>query len=270
MPTTLAEFTLQGGSSNTQTFYDISLVDGYNLPLAIIHHPSANTTWIPPNLTNCACIASSGFLSPSTSPSAQQPYYTNATYPMPYEPSQTNSTLLTWCPFPLQKFPPTIPGSQNNIFPYPDDAVPRPAFQPCLSPCSATGNPEDCCTGRYGSPDACAPSAYSRAAKRVCPDAYSYAYNDRASTFVVPSGGGWEVRFCPRGRSTDILATFGEEVAAVGAGRGLGEEGWGRVRDAAYVEGRRGRGGSGSGGGRVEVRGWGLVVVVVTVVMMGL
>ncbi|KAK4153095.1 Hsp70-like protein [Chaetomidium leptoderma] len=226
VPTTIAEFTLQGGSSKNQTFYDISLVDGYNLPLAIIHHPSPNNTWIPPNLTNCACIASAGHLSSSPSSSA---YHTNTTYPMPYEPAQTNDTLQTWCPFDLQKFPlPNKPG--NGIFPYPDDSLPRPAFQPCLSKCSATNAPRDCCTAGsyYHSPATCEPSLYSRRAKRVCPDAYSYAYNDGASTFVVPSGGGWEVRFCPGGRSTDILGTFGDEVATVGAGRGLSAVGWER------------------------------------------
>jgi hypothetical protein len=39
-PATLAEFTLQG--SNQQTFYDISAVDGYNLPLAIVMLPNGN------------------------------------------------------------------------------------------------------------------------------------------------------------------------------------------------------------------------------------
>ena len=57
VPTTLAEFNLIGGVDGKQTFYDISLVDGYNIPLGIVYLPAENTTWIPPNLTNCACIA---------------------------------------------------------------------------------------------------------------------------------------------------------------------------------------------------------------------
>ncbi|KAK3298617.1 thaumatin family-domain-containing protein [Chaetomium fimeti] len=248
VPTTLAEFTLQGGDANDQTFYDISLVDGYNLPLAIIYHPAPNTTWIPPNLTNCACIASAGYLTPSSSTSIHPSpdpaaLNTNNTYPMPYEPLQTNSTIQTWCPLYLQQSPPHNKPEEEEpqepiepgTSPSPNSTTttttttPPPTFHPCLSPCSATRDPAACCTGPYSTPETCSPTLYARRAKRVCPDAYSFAYDDRASTFVVPAGGGWEVRFCPRGRSTDILRAFGDEVRAVGAGRGLSEEGWGRI-----------------------------------------
>ncbi|KAH6628264.1 thaumatin family-domain-containing protein [Chaetomium tenue] len=277
VPTTLAEFTLQGGDFNDQTFYDISLVDGYNLPLAIIYHPAPNTTWIPPNLTNCACIATAGYLSPSSSTSLHpspdlSALNTNTTYPMPYESVETNSTIQSWCPSQLQQYPPhNKPGSGPgqgadgpDTLPNPADGAgnssswaPRPSFQPCLSPCSATHEAADCCTGPYNDPGVCVPSTYARRAKRVCPDAYSFAYDDRASTFVVPAGGGWEVRFCPRGRSTDILGAFGEQVRSVGAGAGLDAEGWGRVRDWGYVE-KRWRGGGGLTRGKVSL---GVVVV---------
>jgi hypothetical protein len=46
----------------------------------------------------------------------------------------------------------------------------------------------------------------------VCPDAYSYAYDDQTSTFIIPQGGGFEVVFCPAGRSSNILATFGDQL----------------------------------------------------------
>ena len=44
------------------------------------------------------------------------------------------------------------------------------------------------------------------AAKAVCPDAYSYAYDDQTSTFIISQGPGFEVIFCPGGRSTTIIA----------------------------------------------------------------
>uniref|UniRef100_A0A8H7NJH5 Uncharacterized protein n=1 Tax=Bionectria ochroleuca TaxID=29856 RepID=A0A8H7NJH5_BIOOC len=47
-PATLAEFNLAGGFNGMQTFYDISLVDGYNIPMAITYIPAKNTTFIPP------------------------------------------------------------------------------------------------------------------------------------------------------------------------------------------------------------------------------
>jgi len=213
VPTTLAEFNLLAGTEGKQTFYDISLVDGYNLPLAIVYHPSKNTSWIPPNLTNCACIASAGYLA---EPARSGLAYTNASFPVPWEASQTNSALSVWCPWDLQEYPPYKPG--NGIYPYPDDDIQRPVFDPCLSACSATGAAQDCCTGHYNDPGICRPSFYSEQAKAVCPDAYSYAFDDQTSTFIIPTGGGWEIVFCPRGRSTNILEVFGSELRALASG----------------------------------------------------
>lgn len=231
MPVTLAEFNLMGGENNDQTFYDISLVDGYNLPVGIIYIPAANTTWIPPNLTNCICIASAGFLDP---PSRSGLYYTNKTFPIPWEPDQTNPSVGGWCPWDLQVYPPSKPG--DGIYPYPDDSIQRPVFDPCLSACAATGNPEDCCTGKYDDPNVCSPSLYSENAKSVCPDAYSYAFDDQTSTFIIPSGGGWEVVFCPRGRSTNILRVFGDELRTIASGGGLPREILERVQNRTYIE----------------------------------
>ncbi|KAK5656351.1 hypothetical protein OQA88_4731 [Cercophora sp. LCS_1] len=211
VPTTLAEFNLVGGTYGNQTFYDISLVDGYNLPMAIVFHPSTNTSYIPPNLTNCACIASSGYLAePARSGLVYSP---NASFPIPWESAQTNNTVASWCPWDLQEYPPSKPG--DGIYPYPDDNIQRPVFDPCYSACSSTGDPRDCCTGDFNNPDKCAPSLYSQQAKAVCPDAYSYAYDDQTSTFIIPSGGGWEIVFCPKGRSTNILEIFGDELRIV-------------------------------------------------------
>jgi hypothetical protein len=205
-PVTLAEFDLAGGSKGTQTFYDISLVDGYNLPLGLTYIPgnSSNLQDIPPNLTNAACIGTTGLLSDVASPA------TNSSYPLPYVTKITNADLADWCPWNLQLNPPTKPG--DGVYPYPDDNIARPAFCPCLSQCAKTNAPSDCCTGSYNDPDVCKPGLYSSQAKSICPDAYSFAFDDQTSTFIIPSGGGWEVTFCPEGRSTNILATFGKQL----------------------------------------------------------
>ena len=62
----------------------------------------------------------------------------------------------------------------DGVYPYPDDNIQRPAFDPCYSACAKYNNAADCCTGHHGSPSTCQPSDYSKAAKGVCPDAYSY------------------------------------------------------------------------------------------------
>jgi hypothetical protein len=206
-PVTLAEFDLAGGSQGTQTFYDISLVDGYNLPVGLTYIPGNDSSRqeIPPNLTNCACIGTTGLISDAASPS------TNASFPIPYDTKTTDSDLARWCPWDLQLNPPTKPG--DGVYPYPDDNIQRPAFSPCLSQCAKTNSPSDCCTGSYDDPSICKPGLYSSQAKAVCPDAYSYAFDDQTSTFIIPSGGGWEVTFCPIGRSTNILKTFGKQLS---------------------------------------------------------
>jgi Thaumatin family len=198
---TLAEFDLAGGESGQDTFYDISLVDGYNLPMGLIY--MAVDKDIPPNLTNLACIATIGL--DSATPTSS----TNASFPIPYV-TTSDADLASWCPWDLQLNPPTKPG--DGVYPYPDDNIKRPAFCPCLSACAKTNSASDCCTGSYNDPNVCKPSLYSTQAKSVCPDAYSYAFDDQTSTFVIPTGGGWEVTFCPSGRSTNILKTFGPQL----------------------------------------------------------
>lgn len=215
-PASLAEFTLETGSS--QTFYDISLVDGYNVPMGIIalfgtssSSTAGNNTLsdIPPNLTNPICIGTSTLLDLAGSSTDAQ-FGTNSTYPLPLEQTLSPSAVQSWCPWDLQLSPPKQP--HDGVYPYPDDSIARPLFNPCFSACAKYANPQYCCTGRYNSANACRPSLYSTQAKKVCPDAYSYAFDDESSTFIVPSGGGFEVVFCPRGRSTTILSTLREEL----------------------------------------------------------
>lgn len=38
------------------------------------------------------------------------------------------------------------------------------------------------------------------------------AFDDQTSTFILPSGGGFEVVFCPMGRSTTILTTLSAQL----------------------------------------------------------
>jgi hypothetical protein len=251
-PATLFEIALQSGQNKTNSFYDISLVDGYNLPIALTHLSTPRSLLIPPNLTNPSCIATPPY---TTAPSTNS----NATYPTPHTSEQN---LARWCPFPLLLHPPPKPG--NGVYPYPDDNIVRPAFSPCLSPCAATGADGDCCTGDHSTADSCSPGLYSNNAKRVCPDAYSFAYDDGKSTFSIPSGGGWEVTFCPGGASSDILATFGDELAMVARGK-VGEEVW-RVAREGKEEGVEGvAAGVGGKGGREGSLGALAVVVLVWV-----
>ncbi|CAL5079901.1 unnamed protein product [Urochloa decumbens] len=133
-PATLAEFTLGGGAMD---FYDISNVDGFNLPMGIA--PAGG------RCQRASCAAD----------------------------------INAACP--------------------PELAVKAPggATVGCKSACLAFNTDEHCCRGAYGTPDKCKPSRYSQFFKQKCPQAYSYAYDDRSSTFTCNGGVDYQVTFCP-------------------------------------------------------------------------
>ncbi|KAF1819744.1 Osmotin, thaumatin-like protein [Dissoconium aciculare CBS 342.82] len=205
-PATLAEFTMNGGQS--QTFYDISLVDGYNLPMAIVLLPNGGST-SSGSASNPSCVGSlQGFVASSSyNPYSNGQVFlgTTSSDPLPFDKEVTASSLSSWCPWDLQVAPPLAPG--DGVYPYPETNIQRPAFAPCLSACAKYNSPQYCCTGQYDGPHKCAANYYAKAAKDICPDAYSYAYDDQDSTFIVPTGDSFQVIFCPGGRSTNIIAS---------------------------------------------------------------
>ncbi|KAH8153403.1 uncharacterized protein LAJ45_02215 [Morchella importuna] len=184
-PTTLAEFTISG--SGEQSYFDVSLVDGYDLDMKIT-----------PQYQN----------GEGNSPSCVM------TSPV------DDKAITHWCPFDLLVFPPPKSPRDSAAFWYPDDNLERPLLSPCLSACAKWNKPEDCCKGKWDDPKKCKPSLYSSKAKAVCPDAYSYAYDDHLSTFTVPTGQGFEVTFCPAGESSDIMMERGVTSGAAGGWKG--------------------------------------------------
>ncbi|CAH2037032.1 unnamed protein product [Thlaspi arvense] len=69
----------------------------------------------------------------------------------------------------------------------------------CKSACSAFNSPQYCCTGSFGNPLSCKPTAYSKIFKVACPKAYSYAYDDPTS-IATCSKANYIVTFCPHHR----------------------------------------------------------------------
>ncbi|CAM0952689.1 unnamed protein product [Alopecurus aequalis] len=135
-PATLVEFTL-GDGKGKQDYYDVSLVDGYNVPVVV---------------GAAGCPA-------------------------------------TGCLVDLnERCPPELKATTSG--------------QGCRSACEAFGRPEYCCSGDFGNPDTCHPSAYSQAFKAACPRAYSYAYDDATSTFTCSGSAAYSVTFCPRAAAT--------------------------------------------------------------------
>ena len=187
-------------------------MDGYNLPLAIeaiLFGAADHTTLL--NRSNPACIGSVDYLQPTTwNPYAGGAEYlnTSAFEPLPLEDTITPSDVSNWCPTDLQ---------MNAKL---DTPAGPPSFNPCMSACSMYNEPIYCCSGDYSTPQTCKPNYYAKAAKAVCPDAYSYAYDDDSATFTVPTGSGFEVVFCPLGRSTTIRRTLAGAAPSLTIGIG--------------------------------------------------
>ncbi|XP_078441748.1 thaumatin-like protein 1b [Wolffia australiana] len=96
----------------------------------------------------------------------------------------------------------------------------------CRSACGAFGKPEFCCSGAFANPNTCRPSSFSQVFKNACPRAYSYAYDDRTSTFTCPAGSSYRIVFCP---STSSQKSAGTNPTAVPAAGGGGDGGGGDV-----------------------------------------
>ncbi|XP_022973507.1 protein P21-like [Cucurbita maxima] len=64
----------------------------------------------------------------------------------------------------------------------------------CQSPCMVFKTNVYCCNN---STMRCGPTSYSRFFKALCPDVYSYPFDDEASTLTCPGGTGYDVVFCP-------------------------------------------------------------------------
>lgn len=136
-PATLAEFTIAPDSG--LDFYDVSLVDGFNIPVSIAMQGGAG-----------AC-----------------------------QPSSCPANVNAVCPQELQ-----VRAADGGVV-------------GCKSACLAFNQPQYCCTGEFNDPKKCVPTDYSLIFENQCPEAYSYAYDDKNSTFTCSASPNYEITFCP-------------------------------------------------------------------------
>ncbi|KAI3464823.1 hypothetical protein Pfo_021486 [Paulownia fortunei] len=149
-PATLAEFKLDGDAG--KDFYDVSLVDGYNLPMLVVPQGGSGV-----NCSNTGCLVD----------------------------------LNGGCPSELRVT--SVDGKGVA----------------CKSACEAFRKDQYCCSGAYGTPDVCKPSQYSQLFKNACPHAYSYAYDDRTSTFTC-TGADYIITFCPSPNTSQKSSSGGQ------------------------------------------------------------
>ncbi|CAK8571463.1 unnamed protein product [Lathyrus sativus] len=136
-PATLVELTV--ASNGGQDFYDVSNVDGFNVPMSVTPQ------------------GGSGDCKTSSCPA--------------------NINLV--CPSDLQ-----VRGSDGSVI-------------ACKSACLAFNKDQYCCRGAFNTEQTCPPTNYSTVFKNQCPLAYSYAYDDKTSTFTCSSTPDYAITFCP-------------------------------------------------------------------------
>ncbi|KAM1011863.1 hypothetical protein ACFX2C_047155 [Malus domestica] len=136
-PATLVEITI--AANGGQDYYDVSLVDGFNLPMSVA--PQGGT----------------GECKPSSCP----------------------ANVNKACPAQLQ-----VKAADGSVI-------------SCKSACLAFGDSKYCCTPPNNTPETCPPTEYSEIFEKQCPQAYSYAYDDKNSTFTCSGGPDYVITFCP-------------------------------------------------------------------------
>ncbi|XP_059463524.1 thaumatin-like protein 1 [Corylus avellana] len=136
-PASLVEINI--AAKGGQDFYDVSLVDGFNLPVAVATQGGTG------DCKRSSCAAN----------------------------------INAVCPAELQ-----VKGSDGKV-------------AACKSACAAFNQPKYCCTGSFNKPETCPPTNYSKIFKNQCPQAYSYAYDDKTSTFTCFNSPNYLITFCP-------------------------------------------------------------------------
>ncbi|XP_062166820.1 thaumatin-like protein 1b [Alnus glutinosa] len=136
-PASLVEINI--AANGGQDFYDVSLVDGFNLPISVATQGGTGE-----------CKSSS-----------------------------CSADVNAACPAELQ-----LKGSDGSVI-------------ACKSACLAFNEPQYCCTGDHSTPETCPPTNYSMIFENQCPQAYSYAYDDKNSTFTCSNAPDYVITFCP-------------------------------------------------------------------------
>ncbi|XP_058752199.1 thaumatin-like protein 1b [Vicia villosa] len=136
-PATLVEITV--ASNGGQDFYDVSNIDGFNVPMSVTPQGGSD---------DC-------------------------------ETSSCHANINAVCPDELQ-----VKGSDGSVI-------------ACQSACLKFNTDEYCCRGSHNTAATCPPSNYATIFKNQCPDAYSYAYDDKTGTFTCNGGPSYAITFCP-------------------------------------------------------------------------
>jgi hypothetical protein len=168
-PVTL--FELQIAGDNIVDYADISLVDGGSVSMGFQWLGSLsgnpNLMSIPDGVFSPMCVLNPSLIGGTPSPG---PFKPDSGFDVPYI-QNSRERVANWCPSEYLVNRPQ--GPPDGVQSYPDGSIQRPWFSPFRSECQIHKSPMNCCTGDYDNPN-CPRNAWSKLAKTICPDAYSY------------------------------------------------------------------------------------------------
>ncbi len=195
-PASLAEITLSGTAGSD--IYDVSLVDGYNLPIAIAPQPGTFNKTNPNSSYNCGTPTCSSDLNLNCPQSLQQVVSGSVVGCMSAHIACSNnpSSAGLNCAANQDLYSCTSNGPNNVMGScYTNGASNQCCGCPSWSPAGA-------CKGhnpKWESP--ALPETLAQPFKTACPTAYSFPDDDPTSTFnckaTADPGAGYEVTFCP-------------------------------------------------------------------------
>ena len=191
-PATLVEFTFEGFGG--KDFYDVSLVDGYNLPMGVAPKPGTFTKGDPSDPYECGGPACTSDVNPSCPPELSQKNTSNEVVGCrsPHQACTENPNDAVLNCAQMDDLYDCTPGGPNNV----------------KGSCYSPNAPVECCgCPPWSPPGTCKnhnpkweapakPGVYAQLFKDACPTGYSYPYDDQTSTYTC-KGKDYTVTFCP-------------------------------------------------------------------------
>jgi hypothetical protein len=195
-PASLAE--LQLGGFGDQDFYDVSLVDGYNLPISIAPQAGTFIRQNPGSPYDCGTPGCSADLN-LTCPSPLKMMVNGGVVGCmsAHEACGTNPNNSALNCMQTQDLYGCQTGGPNNVSGscYSAGASSQCCGCPSWSPAGACQNHNP----KWETP--ALPETYAQPFKSACPTAYSFPYDDPTSTFTCQAatsqGTGYQITFCP-------------------------------------------------------------------------
>lgn len=205
-PVSLAEITFAGWGG--LDYYDISLVDGYNLPIRM--EPTGGFEKTNHGKYDCnpaGCHADLNAKCPAelaTKNSGGETWIADIKKFMQVAQARKSSEQLMWRAWSNSYYvlhssivKSTKPSYLTTYFSHAGWTV------SCMSACMKFNTDQYCCRGAHDQPHTCKardwPVNYPAIFKSACPDAYSYAYDDETSTFTCKGkpAANYLITFCP-------------------------------------------------------------------------